>query len=193
MTDTQADRRNPNQYQCKHEAEIGSLRAGYDAIAKSMDTMVAKFDIVAGQMGKVVLMEERNEANMRELSRIAANVENLKDKFDDKFKHLEGHIEDRVVRIDERLSDKIDTVSDKLHQRINVLAGEHDKTDRLVHKWIYWGGGAWAAFCLIAWLVGGAPIDSLQKTWNKVESKIMNQEMVINGIDRRLERLESKK
>jgi type II secretory pathway component PulL len=138
-------------------------------------------------------MEERNEANMRELSRIAANVENLKDKFDDKFKHLEGHIEDRVVRIDERLSDKIDTVSDKLHQRINVLAGEHDKTDRLVHKWIYWGGGAWFVFAGLVYLFGTMPIDALKSEWNKMQNKISASEMIVSGVERRLDRLESRK
>jgi len=215
MTDTQRDRRNPNQYQCKHEAEIGKLSIGYDMIAKNMDNLIIKFDIVLGQMNKVVLMEERNEANMRDLAKLTAKIESFEaniyqtfnshvaqmntkmdtivEKLDDRIDHVETVANDKLTRLEEKLTDRLDSTREKLYSALKANSETTDKLDRIVHKWIYWGGGAWAVFAGLVYLFGTMPIDALKSEWNKMQNKISASEMIVSGKERRLDRLETKK
>jgi archaellum component FlaC len=193
MTDTQVDRRNPNQYQCKHEAEIGQLRAGYDAMAKVLDSMSIKLDLMAGQLNKVAIMEERHDGNLRELAKIAAKIEGFESSISEKFGNEIEKLDTKIETLEDKVTIRHETNKEKLYEAIANVNTKAEENAKLLHKWINWGGGLWAAFMLAAWLLGGAPIESLKQSWNKIENKITNQELVINGIDRRLERLETKK
>ena len=211
----QIDRRNPAQYNCKHEAEIGQLRAGYDSMAKVLDSMSVKLDLMAGQLNKVAIMEERHDGNLRELAKLTAKIDSFEsnvysqfnshvaqintkidtfgEKLEDRIDTVESTLNSKINHLEEKLQERHENTKEKLYLAINEVGKKGDTTDRLLHKWIYWGGGLWAAFCLAAWLIGGSPMNKLQIEWDKLQGRLSNQELIINGIDRRLDRIEEKR